>query len=192
MKKLPFLWGIIIILLSVAGCRPSNHRALLQRADSLMTDYPDSVLSLLAQQQEHLADFSEEELMSYVWIKAMVHSARNISMTEDSLLPKAVDYFRKHGDREKVMKGYILKANYLKWIDRLDDAIAELDSGVAQAKQANDSVNVRNLLYYKANIVYELRRDYREVASHVKEALDRKSTRLNSSHRSQSRMPSSA
>ena len=35
MKKLPFLWGIIIILLSVAGCRPSNHRALLQRADSL-------------------------------------------------------------------------------------------------------------------------------------------------------------
>jgi lipoprotein-anchoring transpeptidase ErfK/SrfK len=104
MKKLPFLWGIIIILLSVAGCRPSNHRALLQRADSLMTDYPDSVLSLLAQQQEHLADFSEEELMSYVWIKAMVHSARNISMTEDSLLPKAVDYFRKHGDREKVMK----------------------------------------------------------------------------------------
>ena len=34
MKKLPFLWGIIIILLSVAGCRPSNHRALLQRADS--------------------------------------------------------------------------------------------------------------------------------------------------------------
>ena len=171
MKKLPFLWGIIIILLSVAGCRPSNHRALLQRADSLMTDYPDSVLSLLAQQQEHLADFSEEELMSYVWIKAMVHSARNISMTEDSLLPKAVDYFRKHGDREKVMKGYILKANYLKWIDRLDDAIAELDSGVAQAKQANDSVNVRNLLYYKANIVYELRRDYREVASHVKEAL---------------------
>lgn len=129
MKKLPFLWGIIIILLSVAGCRPSNHRALLQRADSLMTDYPDSVLSLLAQQQEHLADFSEEELMSYVWIKAMVHSARNISMTEDSLLPKAVDYFRKHGDREKVMKGYILKANYLKWIDRLDDAIAELDSG---------------------------------------------------------------
>ena len=171
MKKLPFLWGIIIILLSVAGCRPSNHRALLQRADSLMTDYPDSVLSLLAQQQEHLADFSEEELMSYVWIKAMVHSARNISMTEDSLLPKAVDYFRKHGDREKVMKGYILKANYLKWIDRLDDAIAELDSGVAQAKQANDSVNVRDLLYYKANIVYELRRDYREVASHVKEAL---------------------
>ena len=92
-------------------------------------------------------------------------------MTEDSLLPKAVDYFRKHGDREKVMKGYILKANYLKWIDRLDDAIAELDSGVAQAKQANDSVNVRDLLYYKANIVYELRRDYREVASHVKEAL---------------------
>lgn len=171
MKKLPFLWGIIIILLSVAGCRPSNHRALLQRADSLMTDYPDSVLSLLAQQQEHLADFSEEELMSYVWIKAMVHSARNISMTEDSLLPKAVDYFRKHGYREKVMKGYILKANYLKWIDRLDDAIAELDSGVAQAKQANDSVNVRDLLYYKANIVYELRRDYREVASHVKEAL---------------------
>ena len=171
MKKLPFLWGIIIILLSVAGCRPSNHRALLQRADSLMTDYPDSVLSLLAQQQEHLADFSEEELMSYVWIKAMVHSARNISMTEDSLLPKAVDYFRKHGDREKVMKGYILKANYLEWIDRLDDAIAELDSGVAQAKQANDSVNVRDLLYYKANIVYELRRDYREVASHVKEAL---------------------
>ena len=69
------------------------------------------------------------------------------------------------------MKGYILKANYLKWIDRLDDAIAELDSGVAQAKQANDSVNVRDLLYYKANIVYELRRDYREVASHVKEAL---------------------
>ena len=107
MKKLPFLWGIIIILLSVAGCRPSNHRALLQRADSLMTDYPDSVLSLLAQQQEHLADFSEEELMSYVWIKAMVHSARNISMTEDSLLPKAVDYFRKHGDRETVMKGYM-------------------------------------------------------------------------------------
>lgn len=38
MKKLPFLWGIIIILLFVAGCRPSNHRALLQRADSLMAD----------------------------------------------------------------------------------------------------------------------------------------------------------
>ena len=31
--------------------------------------------------------------------------------------------------------------------------------------------DVRDLLYYKANIVYELRRDYREVASHVKEAL---------------------
>ena len=60
MKKLPFLWGIIIILLFFAGCRPSNHRALLQRADSLMADYPDSVLSLLAQQQEHLAEFSEE------------------------------------------------------------------------------------------------------------------------------------
>ena len=152
MKKLPFLWGIIIILLSVAGCRPSNHRALLQRADSLMTDYPDSVLSLLAQQQEHLADFSEEELMSYVWIKAMVHSARNISMTEDSLLPKAVDYFRKHGDREKVMKGYILKANYLKWIDRLDDAIAELDSGVAQSKPMTPSMSatcfiIRRILF---------------------------------------------
>ena len=92
-------------------------------------------------------------------------------MTEDSLLPKAVDYFRKHGDREKVMKGYILKANYLKWIDRLDDAIAELDSGVAQAKQANDSVNVRDLLYYKANIVYDSTKFVSSSISEVEQSL---------------------
>lgn len=171
MKKLPFLWGIIILLLSVAGCRPSNHRALLQHVDSLIAYYPDSVLSLLAQQQEHLADFSEEELMNYVWMKAMIHKARNISMTEDTLLPKAVDYFRKYGDREKVMRGYLLKAHYLKWMDRLDDAIAVLDSGVARAKLDKDSVHVRNLLYCKAGIIYELRRDYREVACYMKEAL---------------------
>lgn len=171
MKKLPFLWGMIIIFLSVVGCRPSNHRTLLQRADSLIAYYPDSVLSLLAQQQEHLSDFSEEELMNYVWIKAMVHKARNISMTEDTLLPKAVDYFRKHGDREKVMKGYLLKAHYLKWMNRTDDAIAVLDSGVTRAKLDKDSIHALDLLYNKAMIIYELRRDYREVVRCMKEAL---------------------
>ncbi len=46
------------------------------------------------------------------------------AMAEDTLLPRAIAYYRQQGDSTKLFDSYLFEARYLQWINQLDNKIS--------------------------------------------------------------------
>ncbi|MEI3470295.1 MAG: hypothetical protein V8Q76_17485 [Bacteroides intestinalis] len=90
MKKLLYLFIISSILL--CACRHTDNTTLLRQADAVIYGNSDSAMKLLSsiKNPERLPF---EEKMLYGWLRTFVHNVRGNSMTEDSLILPAFDYF---------------------------------------------------------------------------------------------------
>lgn len=172
MKKLPFLFVFSVLLLLFIGCHRVDRSALLCSADSLVDNYrTDSALQLL-KQIDRPGDLSEADLMFYAWIEGKAHLYYRISMTEDTLLCRAIDYFQQQKDSSKELMGIHLKGNYFMWQKQYDKAFKIWDAGLALASARRDSLAVINFLWDKAKLYYIEQRDYAQAARCMKLALD--------------------
>lgn len=112
MKKLLYLFIISSILL--CACRHTDNTTLLRQADAVIYGNSDSAMKLLSsiKNPERLPF---EEKMLYGWLRTFVHNVRGNSMTEDSLILPAFDYFVAGPDTVKMLNSFVLKSKYLYW-----------------------------------------------------------------------------
>ena len=91
MNRLPFL-GLLFALLCLVSCRQMNDVRLLHLAEEQVEMNVDSIYALLSQ-IEKPSQLSGEERLLYGWLNAYVHYKWRNSMTEDSLILPASDYY---------------------------------------------------------------------------------------------------
>lgn len=169
MRNLLYAFIVLLTITILAGCNGNNHNKVLATTDSLLNSRPDSVLKLLDSLEKN-SNLSESELMHCVWNCAEAHYRMAQSMAEDTLLPRAVDYYRQRGDSDKILDCYLLEACYLKWTKQ-DSCIAEvLEKGLQHAIVLNDTISI--IKFYRGmSEMYYLKNDNVRVVEQFKKIL---------------------
>lgn len=98
MHKFPIIIFLLILLHSCA----SRHAESLREAESVMTEHPDSALTILENiPPKELTDRHSRAL--YALLLTQARSKSYITETDDSLISTAVSYFEKSGDDRRLM-----------------------------------------------------------------------------------------
>lgn len=166
MKKLLYLFIISSILL--CACRHTDNTTSLRQADAVIYGNSDSAMKLLSsiKNPERLPF---EEKMLYGWLRTFVHNVRGNSMTEDSLILPAFDYFVAGPDTVKMLNSFVLKSKYLYWQKRHEEAMSVLDSGIAAATACRDTYLMVSMLAEKANRHIYVDKDYKKaIEAHLR------------------------
>lgn len=169
MRNLLYVCLMLVAIALCTGCNGSSNSRNLKQADSLLNSHPDSSLKLLKAIND-LSNLTKDEQMQFAWNKAQAHFRMGISMIEDTLLPRAIVYYRQKGDSSKLLTSYLLEARYLQWLNRKDSALTAIDNGLQQAIALNDTFQILLFYQYKAE-TKSLSNDFSEAAELTKEML---------------------
>ncbi len=164
-----FILIIIILVITITGCVKESNEKILYATDTLLREKPYIALRLL----DSIGldnNFSHDEEMHFVWNKAKSLQVLGESLAEESLLPEAVDYYRKNGDKTKIVDSYLLMASYFYWTNKSNEVIATLDSGYKKAELWKDTTKMINFLNAKAEY-FNSKRDYKNAVVTIKEIL---------------------
>ena len=166
------------LLLTTACHRGADDLTLLRHADTLWLTNTDSVAVLL-RQMERPELLPREDRLRYGWLRAYVDYDRNASMTEDSLILPAFDYFTTSGDSARLLTSYLLKAAYLHAKGHHDRELAVLDSGCVQALSWDDCIRAGDFLAEKGECYVYTYKDYTRAADAYRRALTLRETAAN-------------
>ena len=164
-----FILKIIVLVITITGCVKESNEKILYATDTLLREKPYIALRLL----DSIGldnNFSHDEKMHFVWNKAKSLQLLGESLAEESLLPEAVDYYRKNGDTTRLVDSYLLMASYLNWTNKSNEVIATLDSGYKKAELWKDTTKMINFLNAKAKY-FKNKSDYNNVVVTIKEIL---------------------
>lgn len=132
-----YLWWIIIATgFVVCGC---NHHTLRQLYDveEYVDSKPDSALQVLsAMDTAEVADGKCRAMYAYLTSYARYKSY--IEEENDSTISRAVDYFREHNDKPRLMKSLYFKGYTLLMTQNYSGAIAALSEGEKLAEELGD------------------------------------------------------
>lgn len=171
MRKLLYIFMLFVLAQVVGSCMPGDKTVILQTAEAVLYEQPDSALKLLSQ-IEYPKTLPHSQLMRYGWIQAYAHYACGISMSrEDSLILPAADYFSAQGDSAKLPGIYLAKAVYYQWKQQYGKMETALDTAYLIASRQQDSMALFNLYNYKGYIYTQLKKDHAHGAKYLKEAL---------------------
>lgn len=166
----------LLLLFICAACRPgADDLDLVRRADSLWQTDMDSAAALLAR-VERPELLPRRDLLHYGWLMAYKHYEDYASLSEDSLVLPAFDYFTAQGDTARLLTSYLLKAAYLHPHDRHDEEQAVLDSGSVRALSMDDRRRAGDFLAEKGECYVYAYKDYRRAADTYRRALSLRET----------------
>ena len=139
MRKILYILIFLLTISSVMSCgRGVDKRLVL--ADTLMWTNPDSSLAILeAINRDSLQD--EENLAYYALLLTQAQFRCNISLTSDTLISKAVDYYRDNHNREHYTRALLYKGGAYEDMGNPIEAI----KWYKQAEDNADSTDYRNL-----------------------------------------------
>lgn len=107
----------------------------------------------------------------------MTHLQQGLPLTEDTLLPKAINYVRSHNDSSRIIESYILEAQDHYWHENKDLAIAVLDNGIAYSEENTDSISTILFLRAKAEMLGNYG-DFKNAIATLEELLKKTDSRL--------------
>ena len=158
MKALLYVYITLFAVIFFAGCEGSNHGKVLALTDSLLNTRPDSVIKLL-DSIERKQNLSEDEQMHCVWNRAKANQYLGLSMVEDTLIPRAAEYYRQQGDSAKMLDSYLMEARYLWWGKKDNRFVDILEKGLQQAIAMKDTANI--IKYHRGmSEIYYMKHDY--------------------------------
>ena len=105
-----YLISALFALLLLAGCATDPATATLDRAETLMEEYPDSALALLDTLQSPV---SAEENGRYALLYSQALDKNYIDVANDSLILIAVNHYENSGDLHRLMLSYYYHARVL-------------------------------------------------------------------------------
>ena len=106
MRKL--LYIIVATMLLAACLGNGKERAVLDMAQSIINDDPDSALTLLDSLEPSSHDFSQEDLRRWQLLRLMAQNKCDTVFRSDSLQQELVKYYDRHGSPNQRMTAYYL------------------------------------------------------------------------------------
>ena len=160
MKK--FLYYILsgYLILSVFSCQ--QHRSnsdWIRLADEQVGKNTDSLKVLLEQVKRPLELQGEDRLL-YGWLSGYVHAKKGTSMVEDSLLIPLADSYIANKDTTRKLLSYWMKARYVSWLGRHDEAFAVYEEGLQKASELKDTFWMKEMLMEQGRMYRFVWQDY--------------------------------
>ena len=160
MKK--FLYYILsgYLILSVLSCQ--QHRSYtewLRLADEQVGKSTDSLKTLLSQVKRPLELQGEERLL-YGWLSGYLHAQRGTSMVEDSLLVPLADNYIASQDTTRKLLSYWLKARYMGWQKKHEEAFALYEEGFRKGCELKDTFWMQEMLLEQGKMYRFVWQDY--------------------------------
>jgi tetratricopeptide (TPR) repeat protein len=115
--KLKFFY-ILIFALLIIGCSKNSDRSLLSTSEELIINNPDSALILL-EAIDFPEDMSPKNYAKYCRLLVIAHQKNKISITEDTLIHYAVDYYKSDSDYKEYTHSLLLSGNVYEEQDSL-------------------------------------------------------------------------
>ena len=119
----------------LAGCDNGSVTSRLSQIDSLMTDRPDSALTLLDSMKAEKASWSKSQRMRYDLLNAKAQNKAFVDFTTDSVMLEVTAYYDSHGTtNDRVLAHYLLGCTYRdmgeapRAVNSFMDAIAAADT----------------------------------------------------------------
>lgn len=111
MRKLLY---IVIAIVLLAGCvGGGKERAILDLAQRIINERPDSALAILDSLEPSSQDFSQKNLRRWQLLRLMAQNKCDTVFRSDSLQQELVDYFDSHGmSNERMIAHYLLGRAY--------------------------------------------------------------------------------
>lgn len=160
---------LAIFILFSFSCKHESNSNILNHTDQLIIENPDKALQLL-DSLSFSDNLSEKEKMHYVWNKAKVHYKLGQPLAEDTLLPKAITYYRKLADTTKLLDGYLLMASFQNSLGKTNHAVATLDSGYRKAVKSGNISTMISFLNDEATYYFH-QHDYASTIHKLNELL---------------------
>ena len=90
------------------GCSGDGYSPTLRAIDSLMTDHPDSALTLLNCMKAEADGWSRSQRMRYHLLTMKAQNKAYVDFTSDSLAKEVVEYYDNHGNANDRMTAHYL------------------------------------------------------------------------------------
>ena len=111
MRKLLYIIVSTVIFSACVG--NSKEHTVLDMAQNIINDYPDSALPMLDSLEPSSQDFSQKNLRRWQLLRLMAQNKCDTVFRSDSLQQELVDYFDSHGmSNERMIAHYLLGRAY--------------------------------------------------------------------------------
>lgn len=139
--------AVLIIVVFLASCGMSDKR-LIAEAENLVEEHPDSALEVL-NRVESVDRLSNEWTARYWIATAMAHSGNGESLSEDSLIVFALDYYENNHpvDSAMLLKARTAAASYYWWKEQPAKAKEVMLKTLEERKKTGDKKEMRKILY---------------------------------------------
>ena len=148
------------VLPSFFSCgRPYSNSDWIRMANEQVDKSTDSLKALLNQVKRPLELHGEDRLL-YGWLSGYVHAKKGTSMVEDSLLIPLADSYIENKDTTRKLLSYWMKARYVSWLEKHDEAFALYDEGFQKASELKDTFWMQEMLMEQGRMYRFVWQDY--------------------------------
>lgn len=148
------------VLPSFFSCgRPYSNSDWIRMANEQVDKSTDSLKALLNQVKRPLELHGEDRLM-YGWLSGYVHAKKGTSMVEDSLLIPLADSYIENKDTTRKLLSYWMKARYVSWLEKHDEALALYEEGFQKASELKDTFWMQEMLMEQGRMYRFVWQDY--------------------------------
>ena len=149
----------------------SHHSGLYEHAEKIMSQHPDSVLTLLSTIQD-VNDLSEKDRAMYYLLLTEAQNKTYVKPTSDSLITIAVEFFDKTEDWGRKAKAWYYRGRINQ---DLGDALHAQDyylKALQDENQINDYILIGRI-YSSIGMLYTYQNVYEKALPYQRKALDR-------------------
>ena len=148
------------VLPSFFSCGPQySNSDWIRMANEQVGKSTDSLKVLLNQVKRPLELQGEDRLL-YGWLSGYVHAKKGTSMVEDSLLIPLADSYMASQDTTRKLLSYWMKARYVSWLEKHDEAFAVYEKGLQKASELKDTFWMQEMLMEQGRMYRFVWQDY--------------------------------
>ena len=148
MRPICHLPVLMLLLLAccITSCTDHKNQEVLNRAESLMEDHPDSALTILKGIEKSSLS-SKEEQARYSLLMSMALDKNYIDTTSFDVLQPAIDYYLEKGNPTEKLRTYYYQGRIFQNRGDRDKALNSFIKGIDVSTESNDSLCIaRNLV----------------------------------------------
>ena len=113
MRRIVHFFLCLLSVWVLMGCAGDGYTPALRAVDTLMTDHPDSALTLLDYMKDEAESWSRSHRMRYHLLKLKAQNKAYADFTSDSLAKEVVEYYDNHGTaNDRLLAHYLLGCVY--------------------------------------------------------------------------------
>lgn len=143
---------IIGVLLTLVSCTPSPESAILDTAESLLAEQPDSAYLLLAEMDGSLLPVGSKLQARYALLYTQAQYKSYHDPANDSLISIAADYYEEHGNETERFYAYLYQGIIRYLLKDLPKASSSFMRAMANSQTVTDHYSIGQMYSYLSQI----------------------------------------